>query len=124
MIKINGRKLDFTGRNNISVINGEVIINGKKIEVPEKEINIFVEGDVDVLNVDTCNKIEIKQNVNTLTTVSSKVDIQGDVKGNVQSTSGDVKCNNVLADVKTVSGNVTCNSLIYAKTVSGNITRK
>ena len=96
---------NYSGRN-ISVNNGNVIIDGKSIEIEEKEINISVTGNIDSLKVTSCNELQIKGYVNTVETTSGDIDIEGNVSGNVKTVSGDVRCEYITGDVKTVSGNI------------------
>ena len=90
----------------ITITNGNVIIDGKSIEIEEKEINISVTGDINDLRVTSCNSLEIKGNVKTIETTSGDINIEGDVSGNVKTVSGDVRCGNITGDVKTVSGDI------------------
>lgn len=91
---------------NIQVSNGKVIIDGKDVTPDSKTINISIEGDVSKLDVDVCNKIDIKGNVKDTYTMSGDIKC-GNVEGNVETVSGDVDCGNVSGAIKTVSGDVT-----------------
>lgn len=105
---VNGKT--FKG-NNISVINGVVYIDGKV---------------VDKSNVGTNNPIiiNIKGNVNTITTTSGTVTVTEGCARNIKTTSGDINVwdGGVSEEVSSVSGNVT----VYGhannvSTISGNI---
>ena len=103
-ISINGQ--DYSGRN-IIIRNGNVIIDGRKVTSEDKVINIVITGDIQDLTVDSCDRVTVHGNVNSLET-----------------TSGDVSCHNV-GDVKTISGDVDAQLIEgNVKTVSGDITSK
>jgi hypothetical protein len=120
MISINGKT--FEGRN-ITVKNNKVIIDGVDVtpDSNSKHIDIIVDGNVDKLDIDMCDKLMIKGNVNTLAATS--VDVQcGDVTGNVHTVSGDIECGNVGGSVTTTSGDVKCENVTGGvKTLSGDI---
>jgi len=123
-IIINNGKV-VSGRN-ISITNGKITVDGKRIDVDEndKVINISVQGDVESINVDACEKVEITGNAKTVKTTSGDVLCQ-DVQGNVTTTSGDIDCNDVAGSVNTVSGDVIANGINGpVKTVSGDIHKR
>lgn len=106
-IVINGKP--YSG-NNIVVTNGKVTIDGKD-ETPEtKEINISVEGNIEKLKVDSCNVVSVTGAVTSVSTVSGKVKITGNVSGGVQTVSGNVDCGDVGGPINSVSGNIRNNS--------------
>lgn len=106
-VTINGKT--YIG-NNIIVSNGKIMVDGKNVTSDDKVINITVNGNIDSLKVDTCNKLEIIGNVTNVNTVSGDVDINGDVNGSIQTVSGDVKCNNVTGSINTLSGDINHNN--------------
>ena len=108
-IVINGKTISASGRN-VSIINNRVIVDGKDVTpdlAETKEINIMVEGPIERLQVDACNKIGVRGNVGSIKTQSGNVDIlSGNVQGSVQTMSGDVTCGNIAGSVSTMSGNI------------------
>ena len=102
-ITINGNT--YSG-NSIVVTNGKVVINGKDVTPDSKEINISVEGNIEELKVDACNKVEITGDVSNVKTQSGDVEISGNVTGSIQTMSGDVDCGNVGGSISTMSGDV------------------
>ncbi len=102
-ITINGKT--YQG-NNISVINNKVFIDGQDQTPDSKTINISIEGNVETLKVDVCDKVVINGNVGSASSVSGDIDIQGDVLGGVTSVSGDIKCGTIGGSVSTVSGDI------------------
>jgi len=118
-ITINGKT--YFG-NSVSVKNGKVTVDGQLYVPDEKQINITIEGNVEKLSIDYCEKIkvtgdvanlttssggvEISGNVTSLSTTSGDVEIDGNVGGSIKTTSGDVKCGNVAGSVTTMSGDI------------------
>jgi len=102
-ITINGNT--YSG-NSIVVTNGKVIINGKDVTPEGKEINITVEGNIDELKVDACNKVSVTGSVKSIITKSGDIEVTGDVDGNIQTMSGDVDCGHVQGSISTMSGDV------------------
>jgi hypothetical protein len=103
-ITING--ITITGGRNISIVNGKVIVDGRNVTPDAKEINITVDGSVEKLVADVCEKISVTGNVSTITTQSGNVEITGGVNGSIQTMSGDVNCGNVDGNISTMSGDV------------------
>jgi len=95
----------FNG-NSISIKNGKITVDCKDVTPDQKEISISVTGDVKELKADSCNKITVKGNVTTVSTLSGDVEISGDVQGPVTTMSGDVKCGNIAGSVQTMSGDI------------------
>lgn len=106
-VTINGKT--YIG-NNIIVSNGKIMVDGKNVTSDDKVINITVNGNIDSLKVDTCNKLEIIGNVTNVNTVSGDININGDVSGSIQTVSGDVKCKNVGGSINTLSGDINHNN--------------
>jgi hypothetical protein len=111
-IKINNRSIsgDFSGRS-VSVINNKIYVDGKLVPQgdDERNITISIEGNVEELQVDMCDKLEIKGNVGSVKTTSGDVDC-GSVSGSVRTMSGDVDCGDIAGSVSTMSGAVKCKS--------------
>jgi len=118
MVNINGKS--FSGRS-IVVTNNKVIIDGVDVTPDAKHIDIIVDGDIDKLDIDMCDKLMVKGNVNTLASTSADVEC-GDVTGSVKTVSGDIECGNVGGDVTTTSGDVKAENITGGvKTLSGDI---
>lgn len=104
-IVING--VTITGGRNITIRNGKVIVDGKDVTPNAKEINISVNGSIDRLEADACQKISITGDVGNVKTQSGDVDVNGDIKGSVQTMSGDVDCGGPIGgSVSTMSGDI------------------
>lgn len=102
-VSINGVK--YSG-NNI-VINGtSIIIDGNNVSFKdEKIVNIVIIGDVQKIDIDSCESLSVKGNAGSINTVSGDVQC-GNVNGDVKTVSGDVSCGYIAGNVKTVSGDV------------------
>ena len=108
--------------NSISIKNGSIIIDGNKIEMNDKQISIQVSGDLNSLDVDSCDKINIDGNVDRIKsgsgdvycqnvasgveTGSGNVNVSSNITGNVKTGSGDVDCKNITGSIETGSGDV------------------
>lgn len=109
-IVINGQRFRYNG--SLSIINGKYFVDGKEVKdwseltKDQKEINITIEGDVNKLDVDCCDRIYVKGNVGKVKSTSGDIEVEGDVDGDVQTVSGDISCGNVGGDASTVSGNI------------------
>lgn len=119
-ININGTIIKGS---NITILNGKVIVDGKSVSVEGPKINITINGPVDTIDVDMCEKIVVTGDVNKVTTTSGNVQIQGHVKNDIKTTSGDVEVGSTVhGNIGTVSGSVKCGEVAgNVKTVSGNI---
>lgn len=104
-ITING--MEFIG-SSLSANKCKVFIDGKEISTGEdKSINITVNGNINHLEVNHCNKIIVDGTVNNINTISGNVEIAtGEVKGNIKSVSGNVTCQTVKGRIETISGSI------------------
>jgi len=102
MITING--VTFSG-SNITVSKGKIIIDGKDVTPDSKNINITVNGNINSVEVDVCDKFTITGDVDSVQTASGDVDIKGNA-GSINTMSGDVDCWNVKGSIRTMSGDI------------------
>ena len=119
---ININTKSYSG-NNVSIINGKIFVDGKKVDTDnDKNITISINGNVDNLEIDSCDRIEITGNVTTLKNGSGDVKCK-DVEQNITSGSGDVECDIVKGNIITGSGDVNCRGSISGnvKTGSGDV---
>ena len=118
-ITING--VTYQGGNSIVAIGNKVLIDGKDVTPDAKVININVDGNVDELTVDYCQKIVINGNANNVRTSSGDVECK-DVTGSINSTSGDIEAGNIGGNINTTSGDVRCGTVAGSvRTLSGDI---
>lgn len=113
----------------VTIENGRMLVNGKPIEDWSdsdcKTINITIEGNLESLDVTSCNSITVNGDVKKVKTGSGDVTVRGSVGGDVQTGSGDVECGNVDGDVSTGSGNVHSGDVRgRVSTGMGNVYRK
>jgi hypothetical protein len=92
---------------NIVIRDGTVMVDGKRIGLPENEkiINIQAEN-VKSIHVDSCNEVSVKGNAGDIHVSQGRVSIGGDVKGDVHISQGNVDCGNVEGDVSVSMGNI------------------
>ncbi len=104
-IVVNGQVIP-DGRN-VIIRGGRVIVDGKDVTPDAKEINIVVNGNIDKVEADACQKVSVTGDVGSVKTLSGDVDIGGDVKGSVQTMSGDIDCDGSIGgSVSTMSGDI------------------
>ena len=91
----------------IIIQNGVVMVDGKRIELPENEkiINIQAEN-LESLRADYCNSITVRGNTGGVEVSQGKVSIGGEVKGDVHVWQGNVDCGNIGGDVSVSMGNI------------------
>ena len=117
-IEISGNNIHVNERvvrnvkGNISIVNGKVLVNGKSInefeEVTkdEKIINITIEGNVERLEVETCEKIIVHGDAKRIKTNMGSIEISGNVEGDVHSNMGSITCGNVEGDCHANMGSI------------------
>jgi hypothetical protein len=91
--------------NNIQIRNNVVTIDGKTTECGHP-YNISVSGDVNKIEVDSCNTLTVSGVAQTVSTMSGDITCNGDIGGKVKTMSGDVTARNIVGDVETMSGDV------------------
>ncbi|VVE75886.1 hypothetical protein PCA31118_05085 [Pandoraea captiosa] len=102
--KVNG--ITITGGKDLNIRNGRVIVDGNEVDVGDaKQINIEIHGEVEHVDVDTCDSIVINGSAGHVKTMSGDVRC-GDVSGSVKTMSGDVHCTSVAGNVSTMSGDI------------------
>lgn len=91
----------------ISISNGVVIVDGKRISLDknEKNFTINVKGNVSALEVDVAEKITIKGSAGIVKTTNGNVQC-GDVQGDVSTVNGNVRAYKIEGKVSTVNGDV------------------
>lgn len=114
----NGKTITIGGsviaRQNI----GTMVINGGKITVDgkplseldavqeEKVINITIQGDVERLEVDYCDKLTVTGNAKRVKSTQGDIEIHGNVEGDVNANMGAITCGNVDGDCNANMGNI------------------
>ena len=117
--------------NSIIVNNGKIFVDGKRVDTDDQpRIEIKVEGNVEFVQVDYCEKIGVNGNVHSINTSSGNVECE-DVLNSVRTQSGDITCNDVSGDVNSQSGDIDCDNIdgdvttvsgdVEAKTIGGNV---
>ena len=117
-VTING--VSYEGKN-VSINGDQITIDGNDVSTSDKNISIVIHGDIDELNVDSCDKVEVDGDVGKLSTRSGSVSCKN-VNGNIETSSGTVRSGNITGDVKTMSGSVRCGDISGSvSTMSGSI---
>jgi hypothetical protein len=118
-ITING--VTYQGGNSVVAIGNKVLIDGKDVTPDAKIINITVDGDIDSVSAEYCQKIIVNGNAKTVTSQSGDIECK-DVTGSVKTMSGDVEAGNVGGDISTMSGDVKCGTVAGSvRTTTGDI---
>lgn len=110
-ISINGRSMNITGGKDIYINNGDVIIDGKRVDIDEyvgdsKTISISVQGNVESISGTAAN-ITVEGNANTVKSQSGDVTVHGSVSKSVSTMSGDATVlGDVGGSVSTMSGDI------------------
>lgn len=90
-ISINGQSFNVSGRNNISIQNNRVFIDGKEIknleDIEEKEIIIEINGDLE--SVDAGNNVVINGNIQGNVDIGNMCEIKSEV------IAGSIDCGNM-----------------------------
>lgn len=115
----NGRTITIGGsviaRQNIGTMvisGGKITVDGKDIneldavDPDEKVINITIQGDVDHLDVDYCNKLEVTGNVRRVKATQGDIEIHGSVSGDVHANMGNINCGDVEGDCHANMGSI------------------
>lgn len=119
-IIINGQKFNGT---NVTIKNGVVTVDGEQYKSSDKIIKIDITGNVDSLNIDSCESLNVSGNVTDLQTTSADVTCN-DILKNAKTTSGDIKANSIKGDATTISGDIKSDVIHGScKTMSGDIKR-
>lgn len=103
MIKINNKV--YNG-NSISISGNKIIIDGIDVTPESLQVQIIVESNIESIKADTCNTISVTGSVESISTMSGDVEIDGNISGSISTMSGDVDCNNVGGNISTMSGDI------------------
>lgn len=106
----NGKYITINS-NNVSIINGQVFVDGKPVnefdsDKEEKVVNITINGNVERLEVDVCETIKITGDCKRVHTHNGSIEIGGNVSGDVHTNMGSITCGDVSGDVHTNMGSI------------------
>ncbi len=116
-INVNGKTFHVPNARSISVVNDKIYVDGKLFNTEEddsKKINIVIDGNVDSISVESCDKIEIIGDVNCHLEAGGSVTVGGSVYKDVQA-GGSLKCGDI-------GGNVNCMGSVNCRVIKGSIT--
>lgn len=88
--------------------NGKIIIDGKATDIPTDypNITINIQGDIERLEVEQCEKINISGNAKRVKTNCGSIDVQGDIQGDAHTNCGSISCKVVEGDAHTNMGSI------------------
>ncbi|MBR8733151.1 hypothetical protein IX329_000724 [Fusobacterium necrophorum] len=107
-IIINGKNYGNVAGGNVSISNGNVFIDGKKIKgeyTEDKHIHISIDGYIRVLQVECCEKIIVNGNVFEIESTNGAIECK-DVSGDIKNVNCDITANNVKGSCRTVNGDI------------------
>jgi len=106
--QLNGKTI-VSGNGSIIISGNKVIIDGKDVTPDTKTINIQVTGNVQELEVDSCENLTISGDCNIVSSANGDIDIAGSVGGKVTTTNGNIKYRKLEVGAKTtINGNKNC----------------
>lgn len=87
---------------------GKIYINGSEQVIPSdhQEITINIQGDVERLEVEQCEKIHIHGNAGRVKVNCGSVDVTGDIKGDANVNCGNIHCQSIEGDASTTMGDI------------------
>lgn len=105
-INVNGR--NYVG-NSVTISGNKIIVDGKNVSETDDfkgpSLTVEINGHLNMLQVDSCDKITVDGDIGNLSTVSGDVRSLN-INGNVSTVSGDVKANTISGNVNTISGDI------------------
>lgn len=101
----------FTNIRNMTIQDGRTIIDGIPIEEWNNRneilvVNITINGDIDSLDVDSCDTITINGNAANVNTKNGNVRVSGNIEGNAESKNGNITANTIKGNAETKNGNI------------------
>lgn len=98
----------------LSFTDGEWTLNGKPIDINKvgrveenaKEINIYIQGKVNNLEVMHCTSINVRGDVGNIETKCGDIKVTGKVSGNVHTNCGTINCGDNAGNAKVNMGNI------------------
>lgn len=104
-VTING--VTITGGRSIVIRSGRIIVDGKDVTPDAKVVNISVEGNIERLEADGCEKISVTGDVGIISTQTGDVDVGGNINGSVQTQTGNVDCGGSIGgNVSSMTGDI------------------
>ncbi|MBR2709950.1 hypothetical protein IKE72_02635 [Candidatus Saccharibacteria bacterium] len=121
VISINGKRIDIPNGNSVSIINGDVFVDGRRYTENEslKQVNIVIEGGCDSLQVDSCDRVEVKGDVRGVLKAGGAVIVHGNAL-NMVDAGGSVNCGDVSGDVD-AGGSVICGNVSGSVDAGGSV---
>ena len=109
-IVVNGDVIRGQKINSMVISGGRITIDGKSLSEldveDEKEINITIQGNLERLEVDYCDKLTVTGNAKRVKATQGDIEIHGNVEGDVHANMGAITCGNVEGDCHANMGNI------------------
>lgn len=120
-MNVNGVEFDIPPGASVSIINGQVLVNGVQATTYPQPANVVVNitGDVNVLH--SAGSTNVTGNVGAYVKANGSVEVGGSVKGTVDA-GGSVNCGDVGQDVD-AGGSVHCGKIGRDVSAGGSIRR-
>lgn len=98
----------------LSYTDGQWTLNGNPIDISKvgkveenaKQINIYIQGKVNNLEVMHCTSINVKGDVGNIETKCGDIKVTGKVSGNVHTNCGTINCGDIAGNAKVNMGNI------------------
>lgn len=107
---VRGQKI-IVGAKSIGIRNGNVIVDGKPLDnlqltQNDRNVNITIQGDIERLEVDVCDRLEVQGDAGRIKTNAGDVHVSGDCHGDIHANCGNITCGNVDGDIHSNMGTV------------------
>lgn len=116
---VNGVEFSVPPGASVSIVNGQVLINGvEAANYPQPAtVRVIITGDVNVLR--SAGAVEVTGNVGAYVKANGSVEVKGSVKGTVDA-GGSVTCGDVGGDVD-AGGSVRCGKVAGSVDAGGSV---
>lgn len=124
VISVNGKRISIPNGHSVSIINGDVFVDGRRYTDNEnlKQVNIVIEGGCDSLQVDSCDRVEVKGDVRGVLKAGGAVIVHGNALNKVDA-GGSVTCGDVSGNVD-AGGSVNCGNVSGSVDAGGSVIRR
>lgn len=92
----------------MTISGSKIIIDGKVVNIPTDypSITINIQGDIERLEVEQCDKINISGNARRVKTNCGSIDVKGNIEGDAHTNCGSISCKVVEGDAHTNMGSI------------------
>ena len=124
IVRVNGKRIDIPNGHSVNIINGDVFVDGRRYIENEnlKQVNIVIEGGCDSLQVDSCDRVEVKGDVRGVLKAGGGVIVYGNAHNKVDA-GGSIQCGDVGGDVD-AGGSAICGNVSGTIDAGGSVIRR